>query len=83
MLYYIWINQEHWITVDDGNSETAGEAVTCHNGRLIPHPKHEEDDHDEHCEAEDTTEDDAASLTDIDVLMTKIYEMLARQRNAC
>jgi hypothetical protein len=85
MLYYIWIDAEHWITVDDGNRETAGEAVTCHDGRVIPHPKQDnaEDDHNEHFDTEDARQEDGkTSLTAIDILMEEIYEMLAMQRNA-
>lgn len=84
MLYYIWINQDQWITVDDGNCETAGEAVSCHNGRIIPHPKQDnaEHDHDEHGETEDARQEDGkTSVTAIDTLVTEVYEMLARQRN--
>jgi len=83
-LYAIWMNQEHGIPVEDGQSETAGEAVACHHGRMIPHPKQvkTEDDHDEPFASEDVTVDDAASLTASDACMTERDAMWAMPRNA-
>jgi hypothetical protein len=80
MLYHIWIDAEHCMTVDDGNAETAGYAVSLQDGRIVAtdNGSHE----DEHGDTEDGMQDEAASLTDIDGFMTEIQEMLTRQRNA-
>ena len=77
MVYHIWIDAEHRITVDDENGETAGYAVSLRDGMIVP-----TDEEDEDAEGEDNAQERKASATETDVLMTEIQDMLERQRNA-
>ena len=77
MLYYIWIDAERCITVDDGKKETAGDAISLHNGMIVPN-----DAEDENADEVEDAREGAASVTDSDVLIMQIQDMLARQHNA-
>jgi len=77
MVYHIWIDAEHRMTVDDENAETAGDAVSLKDGMIVAR-----DEEDEDADAEDDARDGEASSASGDVLIAQIQEMLARQHNA-